>query len=266
MPDRSQNWRVPLGKLTFSPISFIFCIAASPDWCLILRIVGPPQLASCHVLALLSFLGSSVCCSMTVVALLDSRTGSDLFLQLALPKHPHNGPPAASLLSALGSVCVTGCFPHRRLDSNALRCDCEILWLADLLKTYAESGNAQAAATCEYPRRIQGRSVATITPEELDCGECEPLGECSALSLSDTGSSPCQVLRALAEPCAGAPVSSHCLVHWCLYSGSLKNSRIKPTVPPTPFPDLGFTEPQWQPAGILRVKGFRLVSFSIERS
>jgi len=58
-----------------------------------------------------------------------------------------------------------------RLDSNALHCDCEILWLADLLKTYAQSGNAQAAATCEYPRRIQGRSVATITPEELDCGE-----------------------------------------------------------------------------------------------
>lgn len=61
---------------------------------------------------------------------------------------------------------------HRRLDSNALHCDCEILWLADLLKTYAQSGNAQAAATCEYPRRIQGRSVATITPEELNCGEC----------------------------------------------------------------------------------------------
>ncbi|XP_070811168.1 peroxidasin homolog [Pituophis catenifer annectens] len=56
-----------------------------------------------------------------------------------------------------------------RLDSNALHCDCEILWLAELLKTYAESGHAQAAATCEYPRRIQGRSVATITPEELNC-------------------------------------------------------------------------------------------------
>ncbi|XP_030054785.1 peroxidasin homolog isoform X2 [Microcaecilia unicolor] len=57
----------------------------------------------------------------------------------------------------------------KRLDSNALHCDCEILWLADLLKTYAESGNAQAAATCEYPRRLQGRSVSTITPEELHC-------------------------------------------------------------------------------------------------
>lgn len=66
--------------------------------------------------------------------------------------------------------------PHRplcprRLDSNALRCDCGILWLADLLRTYAQEGSTQAAATCEFPRRIQGRSVATITPEELNCGE-----------------------------------------------------------------------------------------------
>ncbi|XP_053236757.1 peroxidasin homolog isoform X1 [Podarcis raffonei] len=73
------------------------------------------------------------------------------------------------------SHLIPGTFSHLesmkrlRLDSNALHCDCEILWLADLLKTYAESGNAQAAATCEYPRRIQGRSVATITPEELNC-------------------------------------------------------------------------------------------------
>ncbi|KAM9316417.1 peroxidasin homolog [Gastrophryne carolinensis] len=56
-----------------------------------------------------------------------------------------------------------------RLDSNALHCDCEILWLADLLKIYSESGNAQAAATCEYPRRLQGRSLSTITPAELNC-------------------------------------------------------------------------------------------------
>lgn len=60
---------------------------------------------------------------------------------------------------------------YRRLDSNTLNCDCELLWLADLLKQYAESGNAQAAATCDFPSRLQGRSVATLTAQELNCGE-----------------------------------------------------------------------------------------------
>ncbi|KAJ7988928.1 hypothetical protein DPEC_G00314270 [Dallia pectoralis] len=70
---------------------------------------------------------------------------------------------------------VLGTFSHLqsmkrlRLDSNTLNCDCELLWLADLLKQYAESGNAQAAATCDYPGRLQGRSVATLTAEELNC-------------------------------------------------------------------------------------------------
>uniref|UniRef100_A0A3Q2QIY6 Peroxidasin n=1 Tax=Fundulus heteroclitus TaxID=8078 RepID=A0A3Q2QIY6_FUNHE len=70
---------------------------------------------------------------------------------------------------------VPGTFAHLqsmkrlRLDSNALTCDCELLWLADLLKQYAESGNAQAAATCDHPSRLQGRSVATLTAEELNC-------------------------------------------------------------------------------------------------
>lgn len=69
------------------------------------------------------------------------------------------------------SLCVHVCaYLVRRLDSNALSCDCELLWLADLLKQYAESGNAQAAATCDYPSPLQGRSVATLTAEELNCG------------------------------------------------------------------------------------------------
>lgn len=72
------------------------------------------------------------------------------------------------LLCVYVSVHVIDVF--RRLDSNALNCDCELLWLADLLKQYAESGNAQAAATCDYPSRLQGRSVATLTAEELNCG------------------------------------------------------------------------------------------------
>lgn len=76
--------------------------------------------------------------------------------------------PISHLLYVYVSVHVVCVF--RRLDSNALNCDCELLWLADLLKQYAESGNAQAAATCDYPSRLQGRSVATLTAEELNCG------------------------------------------------------------------------------------------------
>uniref|UniRef100_UPI00398F47F3 peroxidasin homolog isoform X2 n=1 Tax=Pristiophorus japonicus TaxID=55135 RepID=UPI00398F47F3 len=56
-----------------------------------------------------------------------------------------------------------------RLDSNSLNCNCDLMWLAEMLQQYAESGNTQAAATCEYPKRLQGRSVATVTPEEFNC-------------------------------------------------------------------------------------------------
>lgn len=73
---------------------------------------------------------------------------------------------------SMSPLCACVCV-FRRLDSNALNCDCELLWLADLLKQYAESGNAQAAATCDYPSRLQGRSVATLTAEELNCGTRE---------------------------------------------------------------------------------------------
>ncbi|MGH0131287.1 UNVERIFIED_CONTAM: hypothetical protein FKN15_046242 [Acipenser sinensis] len=37
-----------------------------------------------------------------------------------------------------------------RLDSNGLVCDCELMWLAELMKEYAKNGNTQAA-TCEHP-------------------------------------------------------------------------------------------------------------------
>ncbi|XP_043916354.1 peroxidasin homolog [Protopterus annectens] len=56
-----------------------------------------------------------------------------------------------------------------RLDSNKLVCDCDVLWLAELMRGYAKNGNTQAAATCEYPRRLQGRSVSSVTAEELNC-------------------------------------------------------------------------------------------------
>ncbi|KAG7260167.1 hypothetical protein CRUP_037185 [Coryphaenoides rupestris] len=77
-------------------------------------------------------------------------------------------PPPSSLPSSSSSSSSSSSYPAR-LDSNTLNCDCDLLWLADLLKQYAESGNAQAAATCDYPGRLQGRSVATLSAEELNC-------------------------------------------------------------------------------------------------
>ena len=59
----------------------------------------------------------------------------------------------------------------RRLDSNALLCDCDLMWLAELLKKYAEQGSIQTAATCEAPRELHGRSIVTLTTQEFNCGE-----------------------------------------------------------------------------------------------
>ncbi|XP_059502044.1 peroxidasin homolog isoform X2 [Stegostoma tigrinum] len=56
-----------------------------------------------------------------------------------------------------------------RLDSNGLVCDCQLMWLGELLKSYAQNSKTQAAATCEYPRELQGRSVASVTKEEFNC-------------------------------------------------------------------------------------------------
>lgn len=67
--------------------------------------------------------------------------------------------------------CTCGLCLSRRLDSNALHCDCDLMWLAELLKKYAEQGNIQTAATCESPRELQGRSITTLTTQELNCGE-----------------------------------------------------------------------------------------------
>lgn len=61
--------------------------------------------------------------------------------------------------------------PLRRLDSNALLCDCDLMWLAELLKKYALQGNPQTTATCESPRELQGRSIITLSTQEFNCGE-----------------------------------------------------------------------------------------------
>lgn len=73
---------------------------------------------------------------------------------------------SCSLGTQLAAFCCC-----RRLDSNSLVCDCELLWLAELLKQHAERGSIQSAATCEAPRDLHGRSIASLTAQELNCGE-----------------------------------------------------------------------------------------------
>ncbi|GBM59397.1 Peroxidasin [Araneus ventricosus] len=54
-----------------------------------------------------------------------------------------------------------------RLDSNALICDCEIMWLAEMLKE--KQGVTQAAVTCEHPVTLQGKQLMALSNEDLRC-------------------------------------------------------------------------------------------------
>uniref|UniRef100_A0A673VJC2 Peroxidasin like n=1 Tax=Suricata suricatta TaxID=37032 RepID=A0A673VJC2_SURSU len=74
----------------------------------------------------------------------------------------------AEKVNSHSTVVTLSCMP-RRLDSNALVCDCDLMSLGELLRGYAQNGQIQAAATCHYPRRLQGRSVASVTVEEFNC-------------------------------------------------------------------------------------------------
>ncbi|XP_052775467.1 peroxidasin homolog isoform X2 [Mya arenaria] len=54
-----------------------------------------------------------------------------------------------------------------RLDSNPLLCDCELLWLARLVKQ--NQAEMQATGTCAAPPGLQGRDLADIDVSQLNC-------------------------------------------------------------------------------------------------
>ncbi|KAM4622957.1 peroxidasin homolog [Discoglossus pictus] len=56
-----------------------------------------------------------------------------------------------------------------RLDSNPLFCDCELKWLADLLRRNAARSSTHTVATCEHPGHLQGRSVSSLPPDDFNC-------------------------------------------------------------------------------------------------
>ena len=56
---------------------------------------------------------------------------------------------------------------HRRLDSNALVCDCRLMWLAQMVKE--KQHTTQVAATCHFPSELQGKSLTSLTDSEFQC-------------------------------------------------------------------------------------------------
>ena len=61
------------------------------------------------------------------------------------------------------------CCYLRRLDGNHLQCDCRLSWLARMLSNFG--GRIQAAATCHGPRRLAGRSIASVAIDDMTCDD-----------------------------------------------------------------------------------------------
>ncbi|KAG8309246.1 hypothetical protein J6590_090756, partial [Homalodisca vitripennis] len=57
----------------------------------------------------------------------------------------------------------------QRLDSNALVCDCEMMWLAHLLRDKQDS--TQAAATCQFPTNMEGKPLVNISDNDFHCSK-----------------------------------------------------------------------------------------------
>nr|CAD7262725.1 unnamed protein product [Timema shepardi] len=64
-----------------------------------------------------------------------------------------------------------------RLDSNALVCDCEMVWLVKMLQ--AKQKTTQAAATCQYPIAMQGKSLASMSEHDFHCSQYTALHQLS---------------------------------------------------------------------------------------
>lgn len=67
----------------------------------------------------------------------------------------------------------TNAFYYRRLDSNLLTCDCDILWLVNVLKKSHTSGEelGEFTATCHFPIAMSGKSLMEMTEDDFHCSE-----------------------------------------------------------------------------------------------
>ncbi len=55
----------------------------------------------------------------------------------------------------------------RDMAGNQLHCDCEMAWM----KKYGPLGSSKANILCTSPASLAGRSIESISYEELGCGK-----------------------------------------------------------------------------------------------
>lgn len=81
---------------------------------------------------------------------------------------------SAVLVTAIvGWTTLHTSYVPRRLDSNALVCDCQMMWLSKMLQDKQDS--SQFTATCQFPSNMEGKSLAQMNEKDLHCGKEEGL-------------------------------------------------------------------------------------------
>lgn len=55
-----------------------------------------------------------------------------------------------------------------RLDNNEIACNCNVLWLLNLLK---KSTYIEAEITCKYPTELTGKKLSDLNEADLDCSK-----------------------------------------------------------------------------------------------
>lgn len=80
--------------------------------------------------------------------------------------------------NALGSI-AENLVPWAKLESfdvsdNPIRCDCRVSWLRDLLVLKNSSQASQNKVICATPSILAGKTLKSISPEQLGCSNSDP--------------------------------------------------------------------------------------------
>lgn len=104
-----------------------------------------------------------ICIEMYLIVICERRRYHIAFMPLCFFRYLHN-----NLLKRIPPGSFRG-MPHLsrlRLDSNALICDCTMLWFVRMM---AEHSDMKIVATCYGPEPMTGVSLATMKEHNFHC-------------------------------------------------------------------------------------------------